>query len=76
MLEVHHLSSHQILETLARKAPQLRRLGVRRIGLFGSFRRGDQRYDSDLDFLVILDHPTFDRYMDTKFFLEISWPGY
>ena len=41
---------------------------VRRIGLFGSFRRGSANNDSDVDILVELDRPTFDNYMDLKFY--------
>ena len=43
---------------------------VRRIGLFGSFLRGSAGEKSDVDILVELDVPTFDHYMDLKFFLE------
>ena len=48
----------------------MRRLGVRRLGLFGSAVRGESRPDSDLDFLVELERNSFDAYMDLKFFLE------
>ena len=34
--------------------PVLRRYGVRRAGVFGSYARGDARPDSDLDLLVDL----------------------
>jgi len=43
---------------------------VRRIGLFGSAARGEVRADSDLDILVEMSEPTFDRYMDLEFELE------
>ena len=43
---------------------------VRRIGLFGSAARGEVREGSDLDVLVEMSEPTFDRYMDLKFELE------
>ena len=43
---------------------------VRRIGVFGSFARGDQGEGSDVDILVELEEPTFDHYMDLKFRLE------
>jgi predicted nucleotidyltransferase len=43
---------------------------VRRIGLFGSVRSGNTSADSDIDILVEMDTPTFDRYMDLKFHLE------
>ena len=43
---------------------------VRRIGLFGSVVRGTEGHGSDIDILVDLAEPTFDHYMDLKFFLE------
>ena len=48
----------------------LRKFGVRRIGLFGSFARGEQTADSDLDFLVELEKPSFRNFMDLAFYLE------
>ncbi|WP_291320633.1 nucleotidyltransferase family protein [Desulfonatronospira sp.] len=46
------------------------RFSVRRIGLFGSVLNDAAETDSDVDILVELDQPTFDNYMDLKFFLE------
>ena len=48
------------------------KFGVKRIGIFGSFARGEEREDSDLDVLVVFEEgqKTFDNYMDLKFFLE------
>jgi len=46
------------------------RFTVVRIGVFGSFARGDARPESDVDILVDLKEPTFDNYMDLKFYLE------
>ncbi len=46
------------------------RFTVKRIGVFGSFARGDNRFASDVDIIVELDKPTFDHYMDLKFHLE------
>ena len=43
---------------------------VKRIGVFGSFARGDEKAESDVDILVELVEPTFDHYMDLKFRLE------
>jgi uncharacterized protein len=45
-------------------------MGVRKIGLFGSFKRGEARQKSDIDILVLLEKPTFDSYMEVKFYLE------
>ncbi|MBN2251882.1 MAG: nucleotidyltransferase family protein [Candidatus Altiarchaeota archaeon] len=48
----------------------LRRYGVKRIGLFGSYARGEQTLDSDMDFLVEFEEPSFDDFMDLSFYLE------
>ena len=46
--------------------------GVAKIGIFGSFIRGEERPDSDVDVLVTFRNgeETFDNYMDCKFYLE------
>ncbi len=48
------------------------RFGIKSIGIFGSFARGEERSDSDLDVLVDFEEgkKTFDNYMDLKFYLE------
>jgi predicted nucleotidyltransferase len=46
------------------------RFTVVRIGIFGSFIRDEAGPESDVDILVELAEPTFDHYMDLKFFLE------
>lgn len=45
---------------------------VKKIGLFGSYVRGEQKEESDVDVLVEFEegYKTFDNYMDLKFFLE------
>lgn len=63
-------TSQEILEVLSRHRETLWKMGVRKIGLFGSYRRGTPAPESDMDFLVVLEQPSFDRYMDVKFFLE------
>lgn len=52
------------------QADLARRFTVRRIGVFGSMARGDANLTSDVDILVELAEPTFDHYMDLKFYLE------
>lgn len=65
------LRSAEILDFLKQHKQELEaRFAVRRIGLFGSVLRGSDNEDSDVDILVELAHPTFDQYMDLKFFLE------
>ena len=53
--------------------PELKkRSGVAKIGIFGSFVRGEQRPDNDVDVLGTFrkGEETFDHYMDCKFYLE------
>ena len=47
-----------------------KRFSVRRIGLFGSYLHGNESETSDIDLIVDLSEPTFDHYMDLKFYLE------
>lgn len=65
-------SREEILGFLADHRDRLQALGVRRLGLFGSFSRGEASPASDLDFLVEFKASSFDAYMDLKFFLEES----
>lgn len=48
------------------------KFGVKRIGIFGSFARGEEKVGSDIDILVEFEETktTFDNYMDLKFYLE------
>jgi len=48
----------------------LQKYGVKRIGLFGSFVRGEQKKNSDIDFLVEFEKPVFENFMDLAFYLE------
>ena len=61
-----------IFQRILGKREQLAALGVRAIGLFGSFVRGDQTPFSDIDLLVefIPEKHTFDNFMDVAFLLE------
>jgi hypothetical protein len=59
-----------VLETLRAHREEIRALGARRLGLFGSVARGEATAASDVDLLVDLDSRTFDRYMDLKLYLE------
>jgi len=43
---------------------------VKRIGLFGSFARGEQKESSDIDILVEFEKPTFRNFMNLSFYLE------
>lgn len=60
-----------VIETLRSHEPEIRkRFYVKRIGVFGSFARGEQKETSDVDILVEFEKPTFDNFMNLAFFLE------
>lgn len=60
----------QIIETIQRNRVTIRRYGVRRLGLFGSFAKGTGGAKSDLDFVVEFENKSFDAYMGLKLYLE------
>lgn len=65
-------TKEDILEVVLRERKRLAELGVVSLGLFGSFVRGDQNPESDIDLLVefIPSKHTFDNFMDLSFLLE------
>jgi|SRR5450759_5104128 len=62
----------RLLALVTDNRPRLQALGVKRLGLFGSFVRGEQRAESDVDLLVEfqLGQKTFDNFMQLGFLLE------
>ena len=64
------MNKNQVLSTLAEV--DYSRFGVKSLALFGSFARGTAiSQKSDVDILVEFDMtPTFDQYMELKFYLE------
>ena len=56
------LTREKILETLRHNKTFFEKeLGVIRIGLFGSYAKGNQLADSDVDILVELDEPSWSK---------------
>ena len=65
------MHARNIIQTLERELETLKsRFGVKSLGLFGSIARGDASADSDVDILVEFEAPSFDHYMELKFYLE------
>jgi hypothetical protein len=63
----------KILALLRQHEPVLKKqYGIAKIGVFGSFARGEERPDSDIDVLVAFreGEKTFDNFMGIKFYLE------
>lgn len=64
------LTDKEIMITLRQHRDILKKYKVKKIGLFGSYVRREQKRHSDIDFLVEFKEPTFDNFMDLVFDLE------
>uniref|UniRef100_B8HP05 DNA polymerase beta subunit n=1 Tax=Cyanothece sp. (strain PCC 7425 / ATCC 29141) TaxID=395961 RepID=B8HP05_CYAP4 len=66
-------TKNQVLSLLQQHQQEIKRFGVSRCGLFGSFVRDTAIHDqSDVDILVVFEpeQKTFDNFMHLSFFLE------
>ncbi len=65
-------TKEQVLSLIEAHQSQIRKLGIRKLGLFGSFVRQQQNCDSDIDILVEFEsgQKTFDNLMQTASLLE------
>jgi predicted nucleotidyltransferase len=66
------LTKEQVIDAIRKSRSKLLYLGVRSLGLFGSFARGDAQAQSDIDLLVEFeeDKKNFYYFIDTFFLLE------
>ena len=64
------LTRAQILKTLRDHDVQLKQFSVRQIGLFGSYAKGTPGEESDIDFLVEFEQPTYDNFYNLIVYLE------
>lgn len=66
------LTKEDIKRILLENRTQIERYGVKSIGIFGSFVRGEQKPDSDLDMMVeyFPGKKTFQNYTQLAFWLE------
>ena len=64
--------SRDVIGLIQAHSPQLRALGIARIGLFGSFARDEATSESDVDLLVefVPDGKTYDRFLAVSELLE------
>ncbi|VVB90075.1 Nucleotidyltransferase domain protein [uncultured archaeon] len=63
--EINNILSHS-------KKEIVEKYKLKKLGIFGSYVRGEQTEESDIDILVEFeeDYKTFDNYMDLKFYFE------
>ena len=65
-------TGNEIIGALETNRNKIKTFGVKKIGMFGSFVRGDEGPNSDIDILVEFESgkKNFDNYMDLKLYLE------
>ena len=65
------MKSKQVISLIKKHRPDLEKFGVKSLALFGSVAREEAGPESDVDILVEFEgRATFDRFMDTKYYLE------
>ena len=64
------ISSKNIIEKIESEKSEIKKIGVRKIGLFGSFLKGKQGPKSDIDILVEFDSSDFYKYSKLLILLE------
>jgi len=71
MNDGYMLTQEGIIAVLRKELPHLSSYyGVKRIALFGSFAKGEQRADSDIDILVEFKRPIGLKFMDFAEYIE------
>jgi predicted nucleotidyltransferase len=64
------LNARGILTKIKENKKEIKKLGVKKIGLFGSFAKDKQKKKSDVDILVCFNRINLDNYMNLWLFLE------
>src|SRR3989344_5502245 len=64
------LNSKIIIEKIKQEKEKLKEKGVKKIGLFGSYAKGNPKKNSDIDILITFEKIDFDNYMEVMFFLK------
>ena len=66
------METQEVLNLLQQNSTYMRSLGVERLGIFGSYVRGEQTDTSDVDLLIEFEagKKTFDSFMSLAFYLE------
>jgi predicted nucleotidyltransferase len=65
------MKSKKVISLIKKHRSDLAKFGVKSLALFGSAAREEAKPNSDVDILVEFEgRATFDRFMDTKYYLE------
>jgi len=71
-VEAKYLDKEKIFDIIRQHRKELRKYGVKRVGLFGSFVRGEQNKSSDIDIIIEFEEgrKNFDNFINTVFLFE------
>jgi predicted nucleotidyltransferase len=69
-MKTNNFTDKEIFKQIREHKDVLKKYGVKRIGLFGSYIKGEQKKNSDIDFLVEFAKPDFNNFMHLCFYLE------
>jgi len=66
------MNKEEILKRIRENKDKIRSFGVKRIGIFGSFVRGEEKEGSDVDVIVEFEegNKNFDNFINLAFYLE------
>ena len=66
------MKKEEILKKIRENRDKIRSFGVKKIGIFGSFVRGEEKEGSDIDIIVEFEEgkKNFDNFINLAFFLE------
>ncbi|OGZ65657.1 MAG: hypothetical protein A2812_01690 [Candidatus Staskawiczbacteria bacterium RIFCSPHIGHO2_01_FULL_36_16] len=65
-----NLDSKRIINEIEKKNKDIKKYGVKKIGLFGSYAKNKQHKKSDIDIAVTFDKETYNNYINLLFLLE------
>jgi predicted nucleotidyltransferase len=78
MIDMPTQTKKDVLSILRQHQDKIKAFGVKKLGLFGSFVRGEQNTQSDIDLLVEFEvgQKSFDNFIQLSFLLEelLKWP--
>jgi len=64
------LTKEEIINTINERRADINRFKVNKIGIFGSFAKGEKNQKSDIDLFIDFEEPSFDNYMSLLNFLQ------
>ncbi len=66
------MNKEEILKVMRENKDKIKSFGVKKIGIFGSFARGEEKERSDIDIIVEFEEgkKNFDNFMNLAFYLE------